>query len=54
MLDEYHKPFVKSLAFIIFCTVTAVFCNRYIAQYYTNHSKSQIYTSNAPEQALKQ
>ena len=36
MIEEFHKPFVKSLLIIAFVTVVTMVSSRYVANYYTN------------------
>lgn len=34
MLDEFHKPFLKSLVFVAFVTIFAMVSSHYIVKYY--------------------
>lgn len=47
--DEFHIPFIKSLAVVAVVTVFAMVSSRYIVNYYMDHlnfnNKNTVYTS---------
>jgi hypothetical protein len=36
MMNEYHKPFIRSLIIVAFVTVFAMISSKYVANYYLN------------------
>jgi hypothetical protein len=38
MINEFHKPFIKSLIIVALVTVFAMVSSKYIIEYYINHS----------------
>jgi hypothetical protein len=38
MTEEFHKPFIKSLAIVAFVTIFAMISSRYLVEYYYDHN----------------
>jgi len=41
-MNEFHKPFIKSLSIIALVTIFAMFSSRYIVNYYSNLSHKTV------------
>lgn len=35
-MNEFHKPFIKSLILVAFVTIVAMFTSKYVVSYYMN------------------